>query len=153
MVAESSQIKLFLGTKKYDTFGGERGVLMHKHSPRLPGGGGKPKKSRLGPAYKKTGRAELTYLFWVRGGGIRLTLWFDGGPSRLSFWGRVKSTYLRGWVMAGTTLGVGALYPFYGGGRGALHPSFPITCRFRLFLQLEVNKRCIFSKQGSFRPG
>ena len=37
------KIKLFLVTKKYDTFGGG-GVLMHKHSPRLPGwGGGDPK--------------------------------------------------------------------------------------------------------------
>ena len=77
MVAESSQIKLFLGTKKYDTFGGERGVLMHKHSPRLPGGGGKPKKSRLGPAYNKM-----------------------GGPSRLIFLGSggEHSTYLVVWM-------------------------------------------------------
>ena len=87
MVAESSQIKLFLGTKKYDTFGGERGVLMHKHSPRLPGGGGKPKKSRLGPAYKKTGRAELTYLFWVRGGAFDLPCGLMGDPVDFPFEG------------------------------------------------------------------
>ena len=69
---------------------GERGVLMHKHSPRLPGGGGKPKISRLGPAYKKNGRAESTYLFGARGQGeghsTYLVVWM-GGPVDFPFGG------------------------------------------------------------------
>ena len=32
-------------------------------------------------------------------------------------------------------------------GGGALYPPFPITCRFCLFLQLEINKYCIFAKR------
>ena len=40
----------------------------------------------------------------------------------------------------------GALPPASIGG-GALYPPFPITCRFCLFLQLEINKYCIFAKR------